>query len=383
MLWGRKIELEFYDAENESKTLEIPGVNELRIQVYYHSTLGFGSDSAEIKITNLSPESIEALRASYKKLGIRVYAGYAGTVYTENVFDKDSAKEAEGLGDTSPYSLLFVGVVNTMYGRKDFTEHITTLFCIPKASDWGAKTISVRSKGLTLKQTVEELAKKAGWFNADGTSLVRFNAVTEDVLNLKLGSLTFEGSLVFCLDKIMTQANLTYKLTPSGIDIYEQPKGAVGNTLDDSYENRLAKNLPKNIVKPYLDDVKQTPERSLSGLQVILQMNAAYVPGKIMDMEDLLSVASSVEDKEGNNKKVQPFNNGIVNYDAGRDFLYRNDIYVNFLDFRYYFITGVTHNLDTHGPIWNTTVEAMVTNYNYSDPSVGVLYNVHPQGGIK
>lgn len=382
MLWGRKIEIEFYDADNEREKLVIPGLNELRITVQYHATLGFGADSAEIKIYNLSPQAIEALRVSYKKLGIRVYAGYAGTVFTEGVFDKDSMEEAESAGDTSPYSLLFVGVVNTMYGRKDFTEHISTLFCIPKASDWGAKTVKVRTKGLTLRQTIDALAADAGWFNEDNTSLVRFNAIAEDVLNAKLGSLTFEGSLVFCLDKIMTQANLTYKLTPSGIDIYEQPKQAVGNTHDESYENRLAKSNPRNVVTPFLDDVKQTPERSLSGLQVKLQMDAVYLPGRILDAVELLSVGSSVEDEQNRGRGVQPFSNGIINYDSGKDYLFRNDIYISFLGFRYYFITGVTHDLDTHGPSWDTTVTAMVTNYNYSDPSTGVLYNVHPQGGM-
>lgn len=381
MLWGRKIEIEFFDADNESDNLVIPGINELRITVQYTETLGFGADSAEISIYNLSPQSIEALRASYKKLGIRVYAGYAGTVYTQNVYDKNSMVEAERAGDTSPFSLLFIGTVNTMYGRKAYTEHITKLFCIPKASDWGAKVVRTRTKGMTVKQAVEDLAAKAGWFNADGTSLVRFNAIAEDVLNMKLGSLTFEGSLVFCLDKIMTQTNLIYKLTPSGIDVYEQSKSAVGNTHDESYENRLAKSDPSNVLKPFLDDVKQTPERSLSGLTVRLQMDAKYHPGRIMDVVDLLSVGSSVDNENNRSRSVQPFNNGIINYDSGRDLLFRNDIYVNFLDFRYYFITAVTHDLDTHGPNWDTTVEGMVTNYNYSDPSTGVYYNVHPQGG--
>lgn len=367
--WGRKIQIRFYEmSETGELGNPLPQVLDgLRTTVNYKATWGAGNDSCLVEVYNMYEEVEVGLRKYQDKLAIQVYAGYTGSIVgstTSNTDSSATANKASSPLDTD-VDILFTGVVNTFYSRKNYTERITSFMCIPHSSKFYMKDISYTAKGKDVAQVAEGLAAKAGWIGTQGQPLVTYHSIPDSLLHRPMGSITFEGSFADCISRFAEQTHLQIAGRMDGLHIYMQnkvPFSVAGSTGYIPYEQTVSKEDASKVYFPDVTDLKSVPVRSTAQLNMLVRFKPLMMPGSIINTTIL---TGGKTDSSG----VQLYLGGLIDYKGIGDVMYRQNIFNSFIDTQYYLCQGAEHRLDTHGDDWDTEFVATASVKSISDPA--------------
>ena len=368
--WGRKIQVRFFEMTPTGEIgypLKVV-CDGLRTTVDYTVTWSCGNDSCIVEIYNMSPEIEIALRQYQTKLAIQVYAGYIGTISTgigSSNTSATSTSSSKSALDTD-VGILFTGIVNTLYSRKEYTEHVTTFMCIPKSSKWYMKDVKYKTKGKDVRQVIEGLAAKAGWTGTQGEPLVKYHQIPNDLLSRVYGSITFEGSFADCIGKVADQTQLQVSGRMDGLHVYMQgkiPAEVASSSGFVKYENTLAKVEADSVYYPNIYDLKSLPIRTDKMITMNVRFRPLMFPGVVIDASAL--AADEVIDASG--KPI--YMGGLIDYKGMSDVIFRQNIFKSYVDTTHYLCQGARHTLDTHGDDWNTQINASSSVASISDPA--------------
>ena len=367
--WGRRIQVRFFELTPSGEIgnpLKII-CDGLRTTVDYSSTWGCGNDSCTVEIYNMSPDKEIALRQYESKLAIQVYAGYIGTISTGADSSDTSATSSNKIIDSmaTDVDILFTGIVNTLYSRKAYTEHITSFMCIPKSSKFYMKNISLKTKGKDVRGVIEGLAAKAGWTGTQGEPLVKYHQVPSDLLTRVYGSITFEGSFADCIGRVADQTQLQITGRMDGLHVYMQgkiPAQVASSSGYVRYEDTLAKVEAESVYYPKIYDLKSLPMRTDKMLTMHIRFRPLMMPGIVID-------ASALADTEQVSSGKPIYMGGLIDYKRMSDVIFRQNIFNTFVESTHYLCQGARHLLDTHGEDWDTQLNASSSVQSISDPA--------------
>lgn len=358
--WRRKLVVELFDMDASSGFDETTRAGTVqvytrhKIEVVYNASFGWGADYSNVTVYNLPAEEVGQLRR-YPNLGIRVYEGFLGeSYYTE--------EEELSMDWSSVLNLMFVGKVNTIMGVKKLPNHLTQMYCIPLAGVFGQKEMMVRTeKGMSIKQTVEDLCKQAGFKDSKGNALVDWTNVASDIQSEQLKGLTLTSSFIDCLTEIARSHHFWFIITNNRVRLFQKmfktevnkdPNGVLNILVDGGVQ----------VFKPTLQDVIGIPEATVGTLNLTVVANSRLVVGDVIDITYLLETDP--------NSKNTPFVNGIVSASQGGDILYRTDALSQaFSISSMYMIASMSHALDTHGEAWATQIQGIISTDGIADYS--------------
>ena len=372
--WGKKIQVRFFEL---TKTGEMGTplkfiFDGLRTTVRYSSTWSAGNDSCLLEIYNIAPEYEVALRKYQDKLGVQVYAGYISDILNPSKTSNTSASDTRTASTTEvDVQILFTGMVNTFYSRKNYTEQVISFMCIPHSSKYYMKDISYNTKGKSLRQVIEGLAHAAGWSGTQEEPLVKYHQIPESLLNRTYGSVTYEGSFSESISEVADIAHLQIAGRMDGLHIFMQNKvpqavGASSNYI--SYEETLSKAPNEEIYTPSDVELKTIPTRSNKQLNMGIRYNPFLKPGVVVNTSKLTGAKS----KDGQIL----YAGGLIDYNAIGNAMYRQNIFNAFIDTEIYICQGVEHLLDTHSDAWDTSFSATASVRSISDIASD-FYNVN------
>lgn len=369
--WGRKIQIRFYEMSASGELGNpLPHVLDgLRTTINYKSTWGAGNDSCLVEIYNMYDEVEVGLRKYQDKLAIQVYAGYTGSIIGSTTSGTDSSATTINKS-SSPLDvdvdILFTGIVNTFYSRKNYTERITSFMCIPRSSKFYMEDISYTSKGKDVAQVAEGLMAKAGWTGTQGQPLVTYHSIPNNLLHRPMGSVTFEGSFADCISRFAEQTHLQIAGRMDGLHIYMQnkvPFSVSGSSGYVPYEKTVSGEDYSKVYFPDVIDLKSVPVRSNVQLNMLVRYKPLMMPGTVINTSIL--TGDKVDSKSGNPLYL----GGLIDYKGFGDVMYRQNIFNSFVDTQYYLCQGAEHRLDTHGDDWDTEFVATASVRNISDPA--------------
>lgn len=358
--WRRKLVVELFDMDASSGFDETTRAGTVqvftrhKVEVVYNASFGWGADFSNVTIYNLPAEEVGKLRG-YNNLGIRVYEGFLGeTYYTE-------AQELS-LDWGSVLNLMFVGKVNTIMGVKRLPNHLTQLYCIPLAGVFGQKEMALQTgKGKSVKDSVEELCKQAGFVDSKGKALVDWTNVEQDIQDDVMKGMTYTSSFIDCIADIARNHHFWFVITNNRVRLFQKmfktatnkdPNGTFTILIDGGVQNHIL----------MLQDVIGTPEATIGTLNISVVANSRLSVGDIIDITLLLET-----DPDYRNT---PYVSGIVSPAQGEEILYRTDaLNQAFSISSQYMIASLSHALDTHGEAWATQIQGIISTDGIADYS--------------
>lgn len=252
-----------------------------RIDFVVRSTMGWGTDTAEVKLFNLSLDEVKFMQnRSYGDMYISIQAGYIDEMQANKPIKQRALSEGQSVaivvGEQAPQTI-FSGVITNVVGFKSPPEHITNLFCISKTAQVATTFTQMKAlpPGITLGDAIRSMANDYGY------TTVSTYGVGDDELQqvLPLGR-TFHDTFLIEFQNLLGEYNLLCQLTTGEIQIYPETYGNLDSV------SRMAKD--RDPIRLDANSVIGNPIAGIQTFSVNTFLNSNVQPGMILDASPLL-----------------------------------------------------------------------------------------------
>lgn len=318
MPWIRQVRVTITNKDDGKSTIygwDDDGIVNHALEFNVRSTLGWGSDTADLTIFNLSMEEAKALQdKSYGNRYITIEAGYVDTsmnnsfaggsnTYTKNakVSNSSLSNRASSGAQTFGGGVVFTGTITNAISFRQPPEFVTKLFCISRAYEQATTFSQMKNikPGTSLIDAINSMCsdygyKKTTYFGVD-------MAFMEDT-KLKRGRV-FHDTFFEEFRKLLGEYNLSFFLSSNEIQIFPETYG------NKDAVDRMVKD--RGVIKLDANQVIGNPIMGIGNLNLSTFLNSSIQAGQIIDISPLLGTEILL------NGVVNPFNTGgILNQDS-------------------------------------------------------------------
>lgn len=323
------------------------GIVNHAIEFNVRSTLGWGSDTADLTIYNLSLEEAKALQdKSYGNRYITIEAGYVDTSmnneYSNNVTGS-ATKKSKGtnivVGTTGGNQafgggVLFTGAITNAIGFKQSPEFVTKLFCISRAYENSTTFKQMKSikSGTSVFDGIQSMANDYGY-----RKLTYFGVDTSFLISTKLRrGRVFHDTFFEEFRKFLGEYNLSFFLSSNEIQIFPETYG------NKDAVDRMVKD--RNPIKLDANQVVGNPIMGIGTLNLSTFLDSNIQAGQVIDISPLLGTKILL------NGVVNTFNTaGVLNRDSAIFQYGASDMYQ---------IVELVHAGATHSQQFSTNIMA-------------------------
>lgn len=333
-MWLRKVQVIITNANDLSKKTIF---QDHAIEFEIKSSIGWASDIATVNLYNLSISEIKALQVKNPKdLLIEIRASYSDALSAGTVLD-NGGESNYNKGDAIPIRegpvlpTIFSGVIKNTIGYKRLTEHITTLYCMTKASYNSSVFVQMKAipPGTSLRQTLKSMCEDYGYHN-----ISTFGVTNEELDTALPTGRTFNKTFVDEMDALLHEHNMQFYISTSEIQVFSNTYG------DPDAVRRM-----KESRKPIQIDANSVIGNPVAGVAVFnldVFLNHEIQPGMIIDVSPLLG--------------SEILANGVVSVSNQQQILNYADAVYRFAISSEYLVLSIIHKGNTHGQEFTTSI---------------------------
>ncbi len=276
-MWGRVIRLEVSGANGL-----ILATDELRVDFNYMHEWG-RNDLCSVQVFNLSRETFKSLTTN-KALTIKLSAGHRDVV--------------------GELPVILEGHINNVWGQKVVPNHITHLYCVPKALYLAAANVPVPAakRDSTLRSHLTSVA------SAMGLTPPKFIGLADSIGELPVGSRTPDTTIYNELHTLGKQFHVKIRIIDEQMTVTGDAgiPGVIESARDDPNANTFA------LDTLYL---RGTPKLTNSQIQIPYALSPHILSGHILDIgvASEAHTVASVADVSGLGANLNR-DGGIVDY---------------------------------------------------------------------
>lgn len=350
MPWIRQVRVTITNKEGGDPIIygwDADGIVNHAIDFEVRSTLGWGSDTADLTIYNLSMEEAKALQdRSYGNRYITIEAGYVDTSmnneYSSNVAGSATKKSENpnmvygSYGGTQTFGggVLFTGTITNAIGFKQSPEFVTKLFCISRAYEMSTtfKQMSSIKSGTSVFDAITSMCDDYGY-----KKVTYFGVNTNYLINTKLlRGRVFHDTFFEEFRKLLGEYNLEFFLSSNELQIFPNTYG------NKDAVDRMVKD--RDPIKVDANQVIGNPIMGIGTLNLSTFISSSIQAGQVIDISPLLGTEILL--------------NGVVNVFNTSGLLNQSSAIFQYGASDKYQIVELTHVGSTHSQQFSTNIMA-------------------------